>query len=108
MACYLILGWCIVFKFNLLPETVGMNGIYLLVAGGVAYTIGTIFYGLQEKIHYMHCIWHLWILLGSVLHLRVQHGECFQVVSFFSMQFLLLLVLCLFIILSRVINPRSY
>ena len=68
MACYLILGWCIVFKFNLLPETVGMNGIYLLVAGGVAYTIGTIFYGLQEKIHYMHCIWHLWILLGSVLH----------------------------------------
>ena len=68
MACYLVLGWCIVFKFNLLPGTIGMNGIYLLVAGGVAYTIGTIFYGLQEKIHYMHCIWHLWILLGSILH----------------------------------------
>lgn len=49
MACYLVLGWCIVFKFNLLPGTIGMNGIYLLVAGGVAYTIGTIFYGLQEK-----------------------------------------------------------
>ena len=45
----LVLGWCIVFKFNLLPGTIGMNGIYLLVAGGVAYTIGTIFYGLQAK-----------------------------------------------------------
>ena len=48
MACYLILGCCIIFKYNLLPETVGLNGIYLLVAGVVAYTIGTIFYGLQE------------------------------------------------------------
>ena len=40
MACYLVLVWCIVFKFNLLPGNYRMNGIYLLVAGGVAYTIG--------------------------------------------------------------------
>ena len=45
-----------------------MSGIYLLVAGGLAYTIGTIFYGLQNKHRYMHSIWHLWILLGSALH----------------------------------------
>lgn len=66
MACYLILGWCIVFKFNLLPSTVGMNGIYLLVLGGLSYTIGMVFYKMRKK--YMHSIWHLWILLGSLLH----------------------------------------
>ena len=68
MVLYLAMGWGIVFRFNLLPEAVGMSGIYLLVAGGLAYTIGTIFYGLQNKHRYMHSIWHLWILLGSALH----------------------------------------
>ena len=68
MICYLVMGWCIVFKFNLLPEAVGFNGVLLLVLGGVAYTVGTIFYALGDKIRYMHSIWHLWILLGSVLH----------------------------------------
>lgn len=68
MICYLVMGWGIIFKFNLLPEAIGMSGIYLLVAGGLAYTIGTVFYGLQNKYRYMHSIWHLWILLGSFLH----------------------------------------
>ena len=63
-----VMGWCIIFKINLLPEAIGYNGIWLLVLGGVAYTIGTVFYGLQNKHRYMHSIWHLWILLGSVLH----------------------------------------
>ena len=68
MICSLARGWCIVLRINLLPAAVGMNGLYLLVAGGLAYTIGTIFYGLQKKHRYMHSIWHLWILLGSALH----------------------------------------
>ncbi len=68
MVCYLALGWCIIFKINLLPPAVGYKGIAYLVAGGLAYTIGTVFYALQGKKKYMHSIWHLWILLGSVLH----------------------------------------
>lgn len=68
MICYLAMGWCIVFKFNLLPAAVGYQGIMLLVAGGLAYTIGTVFYKLEDKHRYMHSIWHLWILLGSALH----------------------------------------
>ena len=59
---------CIIFKINLLPQAIGMNGIWLLVSGGLAYTIGVIFYVLQNKIKYMHSIWHLWILVGSILH----------------------------------------
>ena len=68
MICYLVMGWCIIFKINLLPQAIGMNVIWLLVSGGLAYTIGVIFYVLQNKIKYMHSIWHLWILVGSILH----------------------------------------
>lgn len=66
MICYLAMGWCIIFKFNLLPVTIGYRAIRLLVYGGLCYTVGTVFYGLQKKHRYMHCIWHLWILAGSI------------------------------------------
>ena len=42
--------------------------IYLLIAGGVAYTVGAVLYGLGKKVPYMHAVWHLFVLAGSVLH----------------------------------------
>ena len=68
MICYLAMGWCVIFKIGVLPELLGVPGFVLLVAGGIAYTLGTIFYGLQKKIKYMHSIFHLFIVLGSLLH----------------------------------------
>ena len=68
MICYLAMGWCIIVKVNLLPSTLGMSGFILLVAGGVAYTIGAILYGVGKKHKYMHSVFHLFILLGSILH----------------------------------------
>ena len=68
MICYLAMGWCIILKVNLLPKLLGMNGFILLVAGGVAYTIGAILYGVGKKHKYMHSVFHLFILLGSILH----------------------------------------
>ena len=44
MICYLVMGWCIVFKINLLPELLGTAGFVLLLLGGLAYTIGAILY----------------------------------------------------------------
>lgn len=67
MICYLLMGWCIVFKFNILLQGMERNGIILLVAGGIAYTIGAIFYGLGKKKKYFHSIFHLFIVLGSLL-----------------------------------------
>lgn len=67
MICYLLMGWCIIFKFSALMEAVETPGIVLLVSGGVAYTIGTIFYGLGKKIKYFHSIFHLLIVLASIL-----------------------------------------
>ena len=67
MICYLGMGWCIIFTANLLPKLLGIPGLILLVAGGVAYTIGAVLYGLGRKKRYMHSIFHLFILLGSIL-----------------------------------------
>ena len=68
MICYLGMGWAIIFKANLLPILLPLPGLVLLVAGGIAYTLGAILYGLGKKHKWMHSIFHLFILLGSLLH----------------------------------------
>ena len=67
MICYLAMGWCIIVKANLLPQLLGAKGVILLVSGGIAYTVGAILYGFGKKHKYMHSIFHLFILLGSLL-----------------------------------------
>ena len=67
MICYLGMGWCIIFTANLLPKLLGISGVILLVTGGVAYTVGAILYGVGKKKKYIHSIFHLFILLGSIL-----------------------------------------
>ncbi len=67
MICYLLMGWCIIIKASILPLTLGISGTALLVSGGVAYTIGAIIYGFGKKYKYAHSIFHLFILIGSLL-----------------------------------------
>lgn len=67
MICYLAMGWCIVIKASILPQLLSVTGVALLVSGGVAYTVGTIFYGLGRNHKYFHSIFHLFIVLGSIL-----------------------------------------
>lgn len=68
MVLYLTIGWLIVCKINVLVSSMPLTGLVLLVSGGIAYTIGVIFYALQHKKAYMHCIWHVWIVIGALLH----------------------------------------
>ena len=67
MICYLGMGWAIIFKANLLPVLLPLGALVLLVAGVIAYTVGAILYGLGKKHKWMHSIFHLFILLGSLL-----------------------------------------
>lgn len=67
MLCYLIMGWCIIVKINLLPSLLGNIGFGLLLAGGIAYSIGAGLYAIGKKHKWMHSIFHLFILLGSLL-----------------------------------------
>ena len=64
---YVAMGWLIVFAAGPLEQAIGESGMRWLIFGGLAYTFGAIFY-LLKKIPYTHAIWHLFVLLGSVLH----------------------------------------
>ena len=69
MICYLGIGWCIVFKIGLLIQAVGWGGFWLILMGGVCYTVGAVLYGLGRTQKYMHSVFHLFVIAGSVLHL---------------------------------------
>ncbi len=64
---YVLMGWMIVPVIDAVYEFVPLKGFILLVAGGIAYTVGTFFY-LSKRIPYAHSIWHIWVLAGSILH----------------------------------------
>ena len=68
MACYLTSGWCILFAYKDIAAALSHDQFVMLVAGGVIYTVGAIFYGLGNKIRYMHTIWHLFVLGGTLFH----------------------------------------
>jgi hemolysin III len=64
---YIALGWIVVIAFKPLSAALALNGMYLLFAGGAAYTLGVIFY-LWDRIPFNHAIWHLFVLTGSACH----------------------------------------
>ncbi|MDW7730224.1 MAG: hemolysin III family protein, partial [Bacillota bacterium] len=61
------MGWLIVFSIGDLFNNLSPNGIILLGAGGLSYTLGMVFYAGREKL-LMHAIWHLFVLGGSICH----------------------------------------
>jgi len=69
MICYIGMGWCIIFKIPLLLAAVGWGGFWLILAGGLCYTVGAVLYGAGRTRKYMHSIFHLCVVAGSVLHL---------------------------------------
>lgn len=66
VALYLAMGWCVVVAAKPLLAVVPPGGIALLVAGGLAYSLGVVFYAWQRPYH--HAIWHAFVLAGSALH----------------------------------------
>ena len=65
---YLVMGWACVAVLNPLLEALPMAGFWWLLAGGLFYTSGIVFYALGKKIVYLHGVWHLFVLAGSVCH----------------------------------------
>ncbi|MCL9663543.1 hemolysin III family protein [Paenibacillus hunanensis] len=64
---YLLMGWLIVLAWAPLTAAIATGGIVLLVAGGLMYTLGTVFY-VWRGFPFHHAVWHLFVLVGSVLH----------------------------------------
>lgn len=64
---YVLMGWMVVFAWGPLQNAMSPSGLNLLIAGGVLYTLGTIFY-VWRAFPYHHAVWHLFVLAGSVVH----------------------------------------
>ena len=67
LATYLLMGWLSILAMYQLYQVAPIQLLYLLVAGGLSYSIGTIFYAIN-KIPYNHAIWHVFVLAGAALH----------------------------------------
>jgi hemolysin III len=66
-AIYILTGWLIVIAIKPLSAALPTGGVWLLAAGGLCYTGGTVFY-LWKSLRYHHAIWHLFVLAGSICH----------------------------------------
>lgn len=67
MICYIGMGWAIFPFMRQVIEVLGMGGFLLLLAGGISYTLGAILYGLGKKKRWMHCVFHILVVIGSFL-----------------------------------------
>ena len=68
MIAYLGMGWAIVFAAESVMNTVAPAGLWWLLAGGIAYTLGAILYGIGAKKKWFHSIFHIFVVIGSVCH----------------------------------------
>lgn len=67
MTCYIGMGWAILPFFRQIRFALGTQGFYFLLAGGIAFTIGAVLYGIGSKKRWMHSVFHVFVVLGSVL-----------------------------------------
>ena len=67
MICYISMGWAIIPFWKQTMEVMGRGGFALLLWGGIAYTIGSVLYGLGKRRKWMHAVFHLFVVLGSLL-----------------------------------------
>ncbi len=68
MVLYLAMGWMVIVCIKTLWLHFNRIGFWLLVSGGIAYTIGAVIYGIGSKKRYFHSVFHFFVLAGSILH----------------------------------------
>lgn len=68
MAGYIIMGWCIILTIKLVFSAIGVGGMVFLVCGGIAYTVGAVLYAIGKKKMYIHTVFHVFTVIGSLMH----------------------------------------
>lgn len=74
VVCHLLNGWSIVVGVPALIGTAGLAGVLWLLAGGIMYSLGSILYGVGARKKYIHCIFHVFCLLGTICHFVMIYG----------------------------------
>lgn len=65
---FVLMGWMLLFFINPMFENIGSLGVWMIIFGGFAYTLGVIFFKLEGKMPYAHLVWHLFVMGGTVCH----------------------------------------
>lgn len=65
---YLVMGWLVLIAAVPLVEHVSLAGVALLMAGGIAYTAGVVFFILDSRVRYAHAVWHGFVATGTGYH----------------------------------------
>ncbi len=68
MICYVAMGWCVIFVLRQTVQAMTIPGFLWLLGGGIMYTIGAVLYGVGKKKKYVHSIFHIFVVLASVMH----------------------------------------
>ena len=83
---YFVMGWLIVLAINPLLVALPRTGFIWLLTGGLLYTSGIVFYALDRRYPWMHGVWHLFVLAGSISHYRGDSGLCMNAIQNHSAQ----------------------
>ena len=67
MICYIAMGWCILIDIDTCYKAMGQIGFWFLLSGGIFYTVGAVMYGIGKKKKFMHSVFHIFTVLGSIL-----------------------------------------
>ena len=67
MVCYIAMGWGIIFFIPQCITVMTSAGFYWLLGGGIAYTIGAVLYGIGAKLPWIHSVFHIFVVIGSIL-----------------------------------------
>ena len=68
LAIYVLMGWLALFTLDPLFAALTVKGVTWMLGGGLIYTVGIIFYLLDERVAHFHGIWHLFVIAGSAMH----------------------------------------
>ena len=68
LACYILMGWCIIAILKITIQAITLKGFAWLLAGGIFYTIGAVLYCIGPKRKFFHTVFHLFVDIGSILH----------------------------------------
>ncbi len=68
MICYIGIGWCVIFAAKIVYRALTPGGFWLLIGGGILYSVGAILYGAGRTKRYAHSVFHIFVLLGSLAH----------------------------------------
>lgn len=68
LVIYLVMGWLCLIALKPLSQALPTNGFAWLLAGGIFYTVGVVFYALDDRVRHFHGVWHLFVLAGSLSH----------------------------------------